>query len=212
MRTILCYGDSNTWGYIPGTGQRFSRQQRWPGILQRLLGDAFYVVEEGLNGRTTVWDDPFKPGRNGLAGLQPALDSHAPLDLVILMLGTNDLKHYRSAYAADCARGMELLIETVSKSAVGPSGGPPRILLVAPPVIGELSAQLSLQFRDAREKSREFASCFGELAQTTGCLFLDAAKIVEPSATDGVHLDEVGHERLAHGIAEAVFGALGDKI
>ena len=86
MKTILCYGDSNTWGYIPGTGNRYPRQVRWTGVLQNLLGEKFHVIEEGLNGRTTVMDDPTRIAKNGLPYLRPCLDSHAPIDLVVLML------------------------------------------------------------------------------------------------------------------------------
>jgi lysophospholipase L1-like esterase len=88
MKTILCYGDSNTWGYAPGTGKRYLRHERWTGVLQQLLGSNAVVIEEGLNGRTTTLDDPTKPFRNGKDYLIPCLDSHAPLDLVVLMLGT----------------------------------------------------------------------------------------------------------------------------
>ena len=92
MKTVLCYGDSNTWGYIGGTGERFAPEVRWPGVLQAALGGAYRVIEEGLNGRTTVFDDSIEEGRNGETYLRPCLQTHAPIDLVILMLGTNDLK------------------------------------------------------------------------------------------------------------------------
>jgi lysophospholipase L1-like esterase len=92
MKTILCYGDSNTWGYIPGTGERYASHVRWPGVLQNALGNGYVIIEEGLCGRTTVWDDPIEEYRSGKEYLIPCLKSHAPLDLVVLMLGSNDLK------------------------------------------------------------------------------------------------------------------------
>lgn len=92
MRHILCYGDSNTWGYTPGTGERHAPDVRWTGVLRRLLGEGWEVLEEGMNGRTTVFDNPMSQGRNGSAYLLTCLETHKPLDLVILMLGTNDLR------------------------------------------------------------------------------------------------------------------------
>lgn len=204
MKTVLCYGDSNTWGFIPGTGKRFSIGQRWPGILQKSLRKKFLIIEAGLNGRTTVFDDPFKTGRNGLASLRPTLDSHSPVDLVILMLGTNDLKDHLGVHAADAARGVARLVETISSSAAGPAGGAPQILLVSPPEIGPYSASLSLQFQGALEKSREFSRLFAEIAENKGCHFLEAAQFVSPSPVDGVHLDEGGHARLAKAIAKTL--------
>ena len=204
MKNILCYGDSNTWGYIPGTSERLPYDARWTGRLQNALGESYRVIEEGLNGRTTVWDDPYKPARNGLKTLRPILDSHAPLDLVILMLGTNDLKHYFSVYAADCARGMALLVETIRQSLYAGSPYAPRILLIAPPPIRGLSPLLRVQFRGAEAKSLEFAEHYRQVAEEAGCLFLDAAKVVEPSAVDGVHLEAEGHETLAEVIRTIV--------
>ncbi|MBQ9959278.1 MAG: acylhydrolase, partial [Oscillospiraceae bacterium] len=91
-KRILCYGDSNTWGYIGGVGERFGRDVRWTGRLQTLLGSDYTVIEEGLNSRTTVWDDPVEMHKNGYTYLMPCLQTHRPLDLVIIMLGTNDLE------------------------------------------------------------------------------------------------------------------------
>lgn len=208
MKTILCYGDSNTWGYIPGTGERLPYPVRWTGLLQAALGEQCRVIEEGLNGRTTVWDDPFKPGRNGLTSLRPVLDSHAPIDCIILMLGTNDLKHYRATHAADAARGAALLIETIQRTPCTRTGDAPVILLISPPEIRGLSPSLQLQFRDAENKSLKFSKHYKQTADDSGSLFLDAAQIVHPSAVDGVHLDPPGHEQLAKHIRALVSQAL----
>ena len=133
MKTVLCYGDSNTWGYNPTTGDRFGRDERWAGVLRRTLGEGYLVIEEGLNGRTTVWDDPLEDGRKGKVYLPPCLETHKPLDLVIIMLGTNDLKQRFSAPASDIAAGAGVLVGMVQKSETGPNGRPPRARLLAPP-------------------------------------------------------------------------------
>ena len=116
MKTILCYGDSNTWGYVPGSGKRYVENQRWTGVMQNLLGDSFRVIEEGLNARTTVLDDPTRAFRNGKEYLIPCLDSHAPIDVIILMLGTNDLKHRFGLSAFDIGANIATLIEMMRQS------------------------------------------------------------------------------------------------
>jgi len=204
MKTILCYGDSNTWGYIPGTGKRYSYEFRWTTILQRKLGDKFRVLEEGLNGRTTVWEEPYRPGRNGRLMLYPLLETHSPLNLVVLMLGTNDLKHYYSVYGADIARGVSILVDIIKKSSTGLNNESPETLLISPPQIGKLSTELELQFKDASEKSHELSAHYENVASELNCHFINAAKYVVPSIVDGVHLDEEGHEKLADIIFSSV--------
>ena len=124
VKTIMCYGDSNTWGCIPLTGpqppRRYGPAQRWPGVLRRELGDGYWIVEEGLNGRTTVWDDPLEPFRSGKELLVPCLMTHQPIDLVIVMLGTNDLKGRFGVGARDIAAGAGLLLDIVRASDCGP--------------------------------------------------------------------------------------------
>ncbi len=136
MRTVLCYGDSNTWGYEPATGKRFPEDVRWPGVLARQLGEGFRVIEEALNGRTTVRDDPVEEHKNGKTYLRPCLESHAPLDLVIIALGVNDLKARFFASASDVADGAGVLVSIARRSGVGPDGGSPAVMLVAPPPCG----------------------------------------------------------------------------
>src|SRR4051794_11379248 len=142
VRTILCYGDSNTWGCIPlagpEPGRRYPPDVRWPGVLRRELGDGWWVVEEGLNGRTTVFDDPLEPHRNGRRLLPPALIAHHPVDLVVLMLGTNDLKHRFNQEAHDIAAGAGVLLDIVRTSAAGPEERAPRALLVCPAPVARL--------------------------------------------------------------------------
>ncbi|MGI9327147.1 MAG: GDSL-type esterase/lipase family protein, partial [Pseudomonadales bacterium] len=138
MKTILCYGDSNTWGRKPiaimGALERFDRDTRWTGVLARQLGAEFQVIEEGLNSRTTVHDDPIEGAhKNGKTYLYPCLESHAPLDLVVLMLGTNDLKRQFSFSAFNVARGIRALLDTVASIAPKNGGVKPQTLVIAPP-------------------------------------------------------------------------------
>src|SRR5210317_1873174 len=113
MQTILCYGDSNTWGYNPSSQQRFSPEERWTGVLQKELGMGYRIIEEGLNGRTTVWDDPIEGFKNGMSYLIPCIESHKPINLITIMLGTNDLKIHFSVSAHDIAESVGVLIEHV---------------------------------------------------------------------------------------------------
>ena len=116
QKTILCFGDSNTWGFPPDCGARYDRKTRWPGVLQDALGDACYVIEEGLPGRNTVWDDPVEGGKNGLKQLVPIIHSHMPLDLVIIMLGTNDFKNRFSVSPLDISWSIGRLVKAVRDS------------------------------------------------------------------------------------------------
>ena len=154
MAAILCYGDSNTWGCIPLQGPepagRFPPETRWPGVLRRELGDGHWVVEEGLSGRTTVWDDPLEPHRNGRTLLPPTLLTHQPLDLVIVMLGTNDLKHRLNASAAEIATGAGMLVDIVAASGCGPDGRSPQTLLVCPAAHRRSSTASPMTSREVR--------------------------------------------------------------
>jgi len=203
MKTILCYGDSNTWGYIPGTGNRYPRQVRWTGVLQNLLGEKFHVIEEGLNGRTTVMDDPTRIAKNGQPYLRPCLDSHAPIDLVVLMLGTNDTKHRFGLSPFDISEGVAMLVNIIQQSATGLNNRAPAILLVSPVVL-DPAPEKSALFEGAAQKSRELAGHIENVAKNTRCAFLDASLHARVSPTDGIHLDEEGHQALGHAIAEKI--------
>jgi lysophospholipase L1-like esterase len=133
MKSVLCYGDSNTWGYDPLTQARFPPEVRWTGVLAGCLGADYRVIEEGLNGRTTRWDDPIETDRNGLAYLRPCIESHQPLDLVVVMLGTNDLKQRFNLSASDIAQSAAGAAEAAYRFANGPEGRRTAVLLVAPP-------------------------------------------------------------------------------
>lgn len=205
MKTILCYGDSNTWGYIPGTGQRYPRDQRWPSVLQAQLGGDFHVIEEGLNARTTVLDDPIRGGavKNGLTYLRPCLESHAPLDLVLLMLGTNDLKHRFGFSAYDIAANVMALVTIIQQSSAGIDGRPPKVLMMSPAYLGPLTALAHL-FEGGTEKAQQLAPHYQAFARQAGCAFLDVAPLVTASPIDGVHWAADQHIRLGNHLADVV--------
>lgn len=200
-KTILCFGDSNTWGYIPGTGRRYPIDVRWTGLIQESLGSEYRIIDEGLSGRYTVWDEPFRPGRNGAALLQPILESHRPLDWVVLMLGTNDVLHFKDNTAFDAARGASLLIDIVRQTQTGLNDHAPPVLLIAPPLITELSDSLLLKCHGNPSNSNDFGKHYRNIAAEKQCEFLDAAHVCKPSTVDGVHLDEEGHSLLAESVA-----------
>ena len=204
MKTILCYGDSITWGYVPGTGGRYAHDLRWPTVLQRALGNGYQVIAEGLRGRYTVLDEPYRPGRNGAALLQPILESHSPVDLLILFLGTNDVLHHPAVTAADAARGIEILVKMAQTSETGPGDTSPRILVIGPPVIGTLSAELQQMCRGDPALSSGFTKHFRDVAERRGVHFIDGAAVFEPSPVDGVHPDELGQRRLGESVGSVV--------
>ncbi|MBF9015963.1 MULTISPECIES: SGNH/GDSL hydrolase family protein [unclassified Oceanispirochaeta] len=203
MKNVLCFGDSNTWGYMPGSGGRFDRDIRWTGKLQGLLGPDFYVIEEGLNGRTTVWDDPVEEHKNGKTQLYSCLESHKPLDLVILMLGTNDLKTRYSSPSFDIMLSIALLVSIIQKSGTGRDGQPPEILLLAPPRVEDLS-DFEDMFQGAQKKSESFSADYESVAAQAGCFFLDTKPLVTASPEDGIHLDKTGHSVLASALEQKI--------
>jgi lysophospholipase L1-like esterase len=210
-RTVLCFGDSNTWGYEPGTGARYGREVRWSGALSRLLGASWHVVEAGLNGRTTVFEDPLAD-RCGRRHLGPVLASAAPVDVVVLLLGTNDLKTRLGGVSAyDIAEGAGLLVDLGRASGAGPEGRAPDVLLVAPPPLGSLSgwegrddgafAGFATGWRGALDTSRAFAEQYARVARVRGVRFLDAGAHVTSSDVDGIHWGPAGHAALAQAVA-----------
>ena len=204
MRTILCYGDSNTWGWSPATADRYPRDIRWPGVLQAELGEAYHVIEEGLNGRTTVWDDPIEEHKNGKTYLLPCLESHKPLDLVVLMLGSNDLKTRFSLTAYDIAEGAGRLVNMILQSQTGLQDAAPRVLLVAPPPVGDLENLGWEIFEGAQAKAPKLSAQFKRVSEQYGCTFLDAAAFIKPSPVDGLHLEASEHHILGQRVAAAI--------
>jgi len=208
MKRILCYGDSNTWGYDAVNHFRFPADIRWTGVMSRALGEEYQVIEEGLNARTTVWDDPFEPGKNGKTVITPELASHCPLDLVIIMLGTNDLKSRFGVSACDISVGAGVLVELALASKSGDLWGTPMVLLVSPIHIGDNIRDSEFgEFFDTNtvvEVSRQLSACYQKVAAAYGCAFFDAATVAKPSPVDALHLDEAGHHQLGLALAEQV--------
>lgn len=203
MKRILCYGDSNTWGYDPLTLDRFDEHTRWTRILSKSLGGAYEVIEEGLNGRTTVWDDPIEGYKSGKDYLIPCLNSHRPLDLVIILLGTNDLKARFSVPAYDIAEGARLLVGMVQASQAGIGGRSPQVLLLAPLPTARLSEYAEM-FEGAEEKSLKFAGYFARIAQEMGCAFMDTGAVIVSSPLDGIHFEAGEHRKLGQAVAVKV--------
>lgn len=211
MKTVLCFGDSLTWGSDAAARGRHAYEDRWPSVLQKTLGDVVHVIAEGLGGRTTAFDDMTAPGeRNGTKVLPTLLSSHAPLDLVIIMLGTNDLKPMVAGKAVDAMLGMERLVEIVRHHAWPLEMEQPEILIVAPPIITDTANPLfAAIYRDAIEQSRMLASYYADLADEMGCGFYDAASVAVTTPLDGVHLDAENTRAIGKGLAPIVRVMLG---
>jgi lysophospholipase L1-like esterase len=203
MKTVLCYGDSNTWGYDPATRARYPPHVRWTGVLAARLGADFRVVEEGLNGRTTRWDDPIEPGRNGLTYLRPCIESHQPLDAMVIMLGTNDLKRRFNLSASDIAQSAAALADMARRFAQTPEGSQLKVLLVAPPAVSTLT-DFDQLFDGAREKSRQFSHYYRMSAGRQQLPFFDAGSVIVSSEKDGIHFDADEHCKLGEALADEV--------
>ena len=192
---ILCYGDSNTWGYIPGTDyQRFSKEERWTGVLQRMLGDKFEIIEEGLNSRTLISVDKRKDkeGRSGAEYLLPCLDTHDPIDLVIIMLGTNELKteYYRNPKEIGEIFEEIFVKKIISRKSVC-RNTTPKLLIITPPLITKENPK----FIGGKEKSEKLNDIYEDIAIRNECEFMgnEDWEVGE----DGVHLSRDGHRILA---------------
>lgn len=207
-RTVLIYGDSNSHGSPPmhdfDGEPRFDRFTRWPGVMAGCLGTDWQVIEEGLPGRTTVHDDPVDgPHRNGLLILPAILHSHKPIDLIVLMLGTNDLKLAFAMTPIEIAGGIDKLLRLIAQSECGPQSAAPRVLLIAPPPVLEAGC-LAEMFAGGASKSGHLAKHYAALATLRGALFLDAGQIIRSSPLDGVHFDAAEHGKLGRAVADAV--------
>ena len=207
MKQILVYGDSLSWGIVPETRRRFPFEDRWPGLLEIKLNEVgcrSRVVEDCLNGRRTVWDDPIKPGRKGTDGLAQRIEVNSPLDLVILLLGTNDFQCMHQNLPQDSANGIADLITAIRFSPIEPTMNPPEILVVAPPVIQKARGEISDKFVGAESRSRGLNQAFQATARRHACHFFDAASVTQTSRIDGVHLDLDQHAALGLGLVPVV--------
>ena len=202
MKNILCFGDSNTWGYSPVDGTRYPLDIRWTGVLQKSLGADYHIIEEGLNGRTTFINEDERPLRSGSDVLQIILESHRPLDFVIIMLGTNDLKVEFNLSVEEIAQGAKTLCEMVLNSEYL-ADNIPQILLVSPTQIGSTVIPDQEEFfKKARGQSLQFAEHYEKVAAEIGIHFLDAANIVKVSEVDGVHWDADQHVKFGKCVAQ----------
>ncbi len=210
IKTVLCYGDSNTYGYCPADGNRYAKEERWTGILQKKLGKGYQVAEEGCNGRTTVFEDPAEPWKTGKFYLKPCLNTHKPIDTVILMLGSNDLKKNYQAGAAQIADGAGALVDEIRSFLKKKQGFAPQIILVSPPEVSK--AILDSPFRDAFDetavaRSKAFPKEYQRVAKEKDCMFFNAALYAPPSGIDGLHLSVDGHRKLADGLYQLLMQA-----
>ena len=210
-KTVLCYGDSNTFGYNPVNGLRYPLDVLWTGRLGRMLVNDWQVIEEGCNGRTTIYDDPDDGWKNGLDYLRPCLNSHKPIDVVILMLGSNDLKQTFRLSVEEIAAGVQTLVKVILSFTLERQGFQPKIILVSPPEIGPnmIHSPFGYAFSaDACAKSKQFSIYYQQVAKQTGCIFFDAAQYVRPSDIDSLHLMPDAHAVLAEQLLQCLYNSL----
>jgi lysophospholipase L1-like esterase len=207
MQHILVYADSLSWGIIPTTRQRLPFAQRWPGVMEIRLcaaGEQVRVIEDCLNGRRTVWDDPFKPGRNGLVGLAQRIEIHSPLALVVLMLGTNDFQSMHQNNAWLSSQGILSLIAAIRTAPIEPGMPVPPVLVVVPPPVRSPKGPIAAKFEGGEKRSLGLADAYRRVCDETGCHFFDAGEVVSTSPLDGVHLDAEQHLTLGNELARVV--------
>lgn len=207
MHQVLVYADSLSWGIIPDTRERFDFGQRWPGVMELELtksGKSVRVIEDGLNGRRTVWDDPYKPGRNGLIGLEQRLEINSPVSLVIVFLGTNDFQSMHQRTAWESAQGLGAIVAAIRRAPIEPGMPAPEILIIAPPAIKKAKGAIAPKFEGAETKAVGLSEAIRQVASDTGCHFFDAGSVTHTSRVDGVHLDEDQHLTLGKAMAEMV--------
>jgi lysophospholipase L1-like esterase len=212
MKTVLCYGDSLTWGYDAETLSRHALEDRWPSVLQKALGSGVQVIAEGLNGRTTGYDDHLADcDRNGARILPTILHSHDPIDLVILFLGANDMKPVIAGTAFGAVQGMERLVELVRHHAwsFGDSDGPEILIVSPPPLCETANTAFAAMFAGGVEQSAMLATLYADLADEAGCGFFDAGSVARTTPLDGVHLDAENTRAVGRGLEPVVRMMLG---
>lgn len=203
-RRIVCFGDSNTWGYDAVTGGRFGKGVRYTGVLQDILSDGYIVVEEGLCGRTAVFDDPLNEGMNGLKYIVPCLQSHSRLDWLTIMLGTNDCKERFSATPQNIADGVRRLVRTASSLDIWLSK--PQIIVITPPPIekGCETSDVSGEMGRCSDKSYKLAKLYEIHAGVEGCYYINAGECSKMNEIDYMHLDAESHNNLAKKISDII--------
>jgi len=204
MHHVLVYADSLSWGIIPNTRERFAFDRRWPGVMELELGGSVRVIEDCLNGRRTAWQDPYKPGRNGLVGLEQRIEVNSPLSLVVVMLGTNDFQSMHQLNAWHSAQGIAAIINAIRRAPLEPGMPNPDILVVSPPTIQKSKGCMAEKFAGAEKKARGLAQAIEQVAIDNHCHFFAAGSVTATSQVDGVHLDEEQHLALGNALAKVV--------
>jgi len=213
MKTILCYGDSNTWGFLPNEEEpdpattRYPWHIRWPGVLQSLMGEEYRVVENAINGRTTFFEAPVSGFRHGAAAIDYVMLANMPVDLITIMLGSNDVKEHFHASPYLIGKGLEAIIDKIRLGGYGPYGQSPEILIIAPASLPDsiVHTWLKREFDETSvEKSAKLAGIYEEIAQIKDCHFLNASDFVEVSDKDALHLDETAHAKLAAAVSQKI--------
>ncbi len=214
IKTILCYGDSNTYGYNPADGSRYPQEIRWTGLLQKNLGEDYLVINEGCNGRTTIFEDPAEPWKTGMFYVKPCMNTHKPVDMVVLMLGSNDLKKMYHASAAQIADGAGDVADEIRDFLKEKQGFSPQVVLAAPPQTGEaiLTCGFRTQFdQTSIVRSKEFPEEYKRVAEERNCIFFNAGAYAQPSEIDGLHLSVESHKRLADGLCRFILDIMEGK-
>jgi lysophospholipase L1-like esterase len=211
MKSILCFGDSLTWGFMAGAWTRHRFEIRWPNVLAAGLDGKVLVIEEGMNGRTTAYDDPTDAAElNGAKALPIMLKSHEPIDLVIIMLGTNDLKFAARCRAFDAALGMGRLIEIVQHYPFNENYAPPQLLIISPPALVKTKDEFFNDLWDhGIEESKKFAYHYAKLAKERGVNFFDAGSVAKADPVDGGHLDAANTQAIGEALVPVVKKILG---
>jgi lysophospholipase L1-like esterase len=214
MKTVLVFGDSNSWGWNPANDLiqpifRWDDETRWAGVMEATLGDDYKVIVDGLNGRTTVWDDPIEEYRCGKYQIIPTMDAQAPFDLIIIFVGTNDLKCRYTVTPQDIANGAGLLVAKALNQAGAFVNQEPKVLLIGPPPLGPIeNGVFSVMFGGNEKKSEELAGYYKGVAAAYGVDYFDAGKVVKSSAKDGLHLEADQHKLLGEALAKKVMDML----
>lgn len=195
--SIMCYGDSNTYGYNPENGMRYPSKVRWTGILQKKLGSKYQIIEEGCNGRTAFAVPEDEPWKFGGHGLEVCLNTHKPIDIFVVMLGSNDLKTHFDASPDDIASGVKSIIERAKEFLTIKQGYAPKTVVFSPAVLGDGFGPDDEFDQASKEKSEGFAVAFAKIAVETGSFFMNAAQYIESSKIDSLHLDPKAHAKLA---------------
>lgn len=213
MRQVLVYSDSLSWGIIPTTRQRLLFDQRWPGVMENTLsssGQRIRVIEDCLNGRRTVWDDPYKAGRNGLIGLAQRIEANSPLALVVLMLGTNDFQSMHEHNAWHSSQGIAALVSAIRSAPIEPTMPKPPVLVVVPPLILTPKGPIAPKFEGGERKCVGLSAAYQSVCQEIDCHFFDSNTVISSSKVDGVHLDANQHMVLGKALATVVAPFLRD--